>query len=60
MHLKFKRIHFSLVAAATMHRCFLLLQKQHRKNKDVFNLVGPNLLLEEDTVPSEVTHFLPL
>lgn len=50
---------FSLAVAATMHRCILLL-KQHRKNKDVFNLVGPNLLLEEDTVPSEVTHFWPL
>lgn len=31
-----------------------------KKNKDVFNLVGPNLLLEEDTVPGEVTHFWPL
>lgn len=53
-------MHFSLATAATMHRCFLLLQKQPRTNKDVFNLVGPNLLLEEDTVPSEVTHFWPL
>lgn len=38
---------FALAVAATMHCCILLLQKQYRKNKDVFNLVGPNLLLED-------------
>lgn len=31
-----------------------------KRNKDVFNLVGPNLLLEEDAVPGKVTHFWPL
>lgn len=63
MQLKYKQhttMHFFFPPSINVPLLPVAAKAAQKKNKDVFNLVGPNLLLEEDTVPGEVTHFWPL